>query len=278
MKQGRQTQEICYNYWVKDYYQILGVPRTATSDEIKLAFRKLASQHHPDKGGDTTRFQEIQEAYAVIGDDIKRQQYDSPQPRGMQFDFGTSGFDIDQLFAMFGGGARGQHVRTPRLTLWIGLRDAVEGGDRAVAMQVGKTVSNVSIAIPVGVTDGDSIRYPALAPGGQDLIITYRIRPEPGWIRDGQDLGCEVDVSIYDLILGNQISMQDVRGRSLLLTIPSGTQPGTQLRLRGQGLPASTIPGRHGQKPGDLLVRVRARLPDRFSDDFLAAARRERGH
>lgn len=263
---------------MKDYYRILGVDRSATSDDIKRAFRRLASQHHPDKGGDTTRFQEIQEAYAILGDDAKRQRYDSPQPQGMQFNFGTTGFDIDQLFAMFGQGKRAQAVRTPRLTLWIGLRDAAEGGDRAVAMQVGDTVSNVSISIPVGIADGDIIRYPALAPGGQDLVITFRIKDEPGWIRNGQDLTCEIDVDILDLILGSQINFKDVRGRSLLLTVPGATQPGTLLRLRGQGLPASTLPGRHGQRPGDLIVRVRAKFPERFSDQFLSAVRQERGH
>lgn len=262
---------------MKDLYQILGVDRRASPDEIKQSYRRLASQHHPDKGGDKERFQEIQQAYAVLSDPAQRQQYDNPQPQGMQFNFGQ-GFDLDQLFAMFGQGARGHSVRTPRLTLWIGLRDVAEGGDRTVAMQVGDTVSNVQISIPAGLSDGDTVRYPGLAPGGHDLIITFKIRPEPGWGRDGQDLSCEVDISFYDLILGGEVTIRDIRGRSLALAVPAGTQPGSLLRLRGQGLPPSSLPGRHGGRQGDLMIRVKIRMPERFSDDFLQAVRRERGH
>lgn len=265
---------------MKDYYQILGIAKSATADEIKMAFRRLASQHHPDKGGDTQRFQDIQEAYGVLGDPARRQEYDNPRPQGINFNFQHHGFDLDQLFAMFGGGGgmRGQSARTPRLTLWLGLRDVAEGGDRTVAMQVGDTVSNVQISIPAGLSDGDTIRYPGLAPGGHDLIITFKIRDEPGWSRAGQDLTCEVDVAFYDLVLGGEVTIHDVRGRALSLTIPARTQPGALLRLRGQGLPASALPGRSGGRTGDLLVRVRVSLPDHFSADFLDAVRRERGH
>ena len=262
---------------MKDHYRTLGIERTASADDVKQAYRRLASQHHPDKGGDKERFQAIQEAYSILGDPDQRQQYDNPRPQGMQFNFGQ-GFDLDQLFAMFGHGGRGHSARTPRLTLWIGLRDVAEGGDRTVAMQVGDTVSNVQISIPAGLSDGDTVRYPGLAPGGHDLIITFKIRAEPGWSRDGQDLSCEVDISFYDLILGGEVTIRDIRGRNLALAVPAGTQPGSLLRLRGQGLPASSLPGRYGGRSGDLLVRVCMRLPERFSDDFLQAVRRERGH
>lgn len=262
---------------MKDHYRTLGLDRNASPDDIKRAYRKLASQHHPDKGGNKERFQEIQEAYSVLGDDQRRQEYDSPQPQGMQFNFGQ-GFDLNQLFAMFGQNVHGHSARTPRLTLWIGLRDVAEGGDRTVAMQVGDTVSNVQISIPAGLSDGDTIRYPGLAPGGHDLIITFKIRAEPGWSRDGQDLSCEVEISFYDLILGGEVTIRDIRGRSLALAVPAGTQPGSFLRLKGQGLPPSSLPGRHGGRTGDLLVKARIRMPERFSDEFLQAVRRERGH
>lgn len=262
---------------MKDLYQILGVDRRASPEEIKQAYRRLASQHHPDKGGDKERFQEIQQAYAVLGDPDQRQQYDNPRPQFGHMNFGANGFDLDQIFNMFGTQMRGHQSRTPRLQLWIGLRDSAEGGQRTVAIQVNNTVENISIDIPVGVADGDAIRYPGLAPGGHDLIITYRIRPEPGWTRDGLDLTREITVSIYDLILGGEVPIDDVRGNSLLLTVPSGTQPGTLLRVRGRGLPASTLPGRAGQRAGDLLVRLTARMPTKFSAEFLDAVRRERG-
>lgn len=262
---------------MNDFYQILGVDRRATADEIKAAYRRLASQHHPDKGGDKERFQEIQQAYAVLGDQQQRQQYDNPQPQFGGMNFGANGFDLDQIFNMFGAQMRGAQSRTPRLQLWIGLRDAAEGGARTVAIQVNNTVENISIDIPVGVADGDAIRYPGLAPGRQDLIITYRIRPEQGWTRDGVDVTRELTISIYDLILGAEVPVEDIRGRQLLLKIPAGTQPGALMRMRGQGLPASTLPGRAGSRAGDMLVRVAARVPTTFSSEFIDAVRRERG-
>lgn len=262
---------------MKDLYHILGVDRRASPEEIKQAYRRLASQHHPDKGGDKERFQEIQQAYTVLSDPAQRQQYDNPQPQFGGMNFGANGFDLDQIFNMFGASMRPQQSRTPRLQLWIGLKDVAEGGSRTVALQINHTVENIEINIPVGVADGDSIRYPGLAPGGHDLIITFRLRAEAGWTRNGLDLIREISVSIYDLILGKDITVDDIRGRSLLLTIPPGTQPGAMLRMRGQGLPASTLPARPTGRPGDMLVKINARMPAQFSEEFLQAARRERG-
>ena len=148
---------------MKDYYNILGVDRSATSDDIKRAYRKLASQHHPDKGGDTARFQEIQEAYATLSDDSKRQQYNNP---AAQFNFGGTGsqFNFDEIFNIFGADLRGHRKSAPRMSLWISLADVMTGGPRSLSLQTNNSSTNVEINIPKCINDGDTVRYPGLAP------------------------------------------------------------------------------------------------------------------
>lgn len=261
---------------MKDYYSILGVARTATDDEIKRAFRRLASQHHPDKGGDTEKFQEIQEAYGVLGDNQKRAEYDNPARR-VHVNMGPGGFNIDDIFNMFGVNMH-QRQMNPRMTLWVQLADAARGGPRAVSLQINNSVTTVQIEIPSGINDGDTIRYPRLAPDGQDLIVTFRIHPDPRWERNGRDITTEIRVDVWDLILGADIPIVDLIGATLVLTVPPRTQPGAVLRLRGRGMPPSTLPGRAGGPPGDLFVRVQARLPDKISEDLLSVIRKERDH
>jgi DnaJ-class molecular chaperone len=241
------------------HYQTLGVDRTASAEEIKLAYRKLASQHHPDRGGDTATFQTIQAAYDVLGDAGKRQQYDNPAP---QF-AGGAPFDFDNIFNMFG--ARFQHPgqaqqQQVRMSLWISLADVAQGGRRAVSLG-NKTVE---IEIPLGINDGDNVQYANLGPGGTNLVVNFRIHPHPRWQRQGLNLTQDETVLVWDLILGGELPVRDIQGTTLNMTIPAGTQPGTQLRLRGRGLR-----NRQGET-GDLFVRLQARLPDTIPPELLA--------
>jgi curved DNA-binding protein len=263
---------------VKDYYKTLGVDRTATPEQIKQAYRRLASQHHPDKGGDTAQFQEIQEAYATLSDDAKRSMYDrGGNPNQAHFHSGP-GFDFDAIFNIFGADLRGQRRTSPRLELWIGLEDVATGGSRTVSLQVNGAVSNVEINIPPGIQNGDTVRYPGLAPGGQDLIIVYRIKPHARWQTDGINIVAEHVVDIWDLILGGSMTVQDLTGNELLLTIPPETQPGAMLRARGRGLPARQLPGdRVSAHRGDLLVKVRARIFGPVDPAIVDAIRKSRG-
>jgi len=261
---------------VKDYYSILGINKTATADDIKKAYRRLASQHHPDKGGDTGKFQEIEEAYRILGDPQKKAEYDSPKSR-LHMNFGSPEFDLDSIFQMFGANLRGNKAASSsRLSLWITLADVMKGGPRPISLQVGSSISTIEIDIPPGINDGDTIRYPGLSPNGQDLIITYRVKPEHEWAIDGRNIITTKSVLIWDLILGCEISLTDPAGVGLRLTVPPNTQPGSMLRLRGRGLPSPQLPGR-SQPPGDLLVRIQGRLPDHVPDELLDAIRRATG-
>ena len=265
---------------MKDYYQILNIPRTASADEIKRAYRRLASQHHPDKGGDTARFQEVEEAYRVLGDANRRQEYDNPRPT-FNFNRGAPGFNLDEIFNMFGADFRHDNRSGPvaRLSLWVDLEDVVRGGPRSVALQVGNRVTSVEINIPPGIEDGDSIRYPGLSPNGSDLVIHYRIKPNPRFEKDNRNLICQHEISIWDLVLGCEITVIDAVGTTLALTVPPGTQPNSLLRIRGRGIPASTLPGRTPNlAPGDLMVRMVARIPNNIDPEIIEVIRRKKGH
>lgn len=265
---------------MKDLYSILGVTKTASPDEIKRAYRRLASQYHPDKqGGDTAKFQEIEEAYRTLSDPAKRAEYDNPH-QNIHMNFGGHpGFNFDDIFSMFGvNQQRAQRTMSARMTLWVTLEDITTGGPRLISVQQGNSVGNVEVDIPIGLDDGDTIRYPKMAPDGMDLIITYRVRPHEKWERHGRDVIGNETIDIWDLILGCELPIKDLTGTELILRVPSNTQPGSMLRLKGRGIPNSNIPGRHRRGPGgDLLIRVQARIPNDISPDLLAAIHKEKG-
>ena len=254
---------------MKNHYQTLGVDQKASPEEIKRAYRKLAGQHHPDKGGDTRLFQEIQAAYDVLGDPQRRAEYDNPGMGGMHFGAGFGGqpFNFDTIFDIFGtrfqhGGFHQQRTQA-RMTLWITLADVARGGRQTVSVGTQHGTQAIEIEIPQGINDGDSVQYPGLAPGGADLIIQYRIHAHPGWQRQGPNLILEQEVNIWDCILGSDITIRDLLQNQLTVTVPPRTQPGTMMRLRGRGLPQ-----RHGPA-GDLFVRVQVSIPETIDADLL---------
>ena len=254
-----------------DHYATLGVARTASQDEIKRAFRKLASQHHPDKGGDTARFQQIQAAYEVLSDPARRAEYDNPRPQFQGFPGGAH-FNINDIFGSMFGQTFGQRRQPPwvRMSLWIRLYDVATGGTRPVAIGTAQGQQTIEVEIPLGINDGDSVQYQGLAPGGQDLVIQYRIHPDPHWQRDGLTLICERMVSVWDMILGADITVKTVTGTDLITAVPPRTQPRTLLRLRGQGLR-----DRNGNQ-GDILVRIQPEIPTHISPELLDAIQKHR--
>jgi len=258
-----------------DYYQTLGVERNATADDIKRAYRRLASQHHPDKGGDTKKFQEIQAAYDALSNPQQRAAYDNPNPfGGAGFSFTTGGpFDFESIFNAFGTQFRNPHQRMQqhaRMSLWITLEDVARGGAKTVSVGSSHGTVTVEIEIPVGIDDGDSVQYPKIGPMGMDLIVTFRIHPNARWIRQGPNLTTEQAVTVWDLILGAEIPVRDVLGNTLNITIPPRTQPGTTFRLQGRGL------RQRSGGSGDLFVRVQARIPDHIPVELIEAIEQTR--
>jgi len=249
----------------QDYYSILGVNRNASADDIKKAYRKLASKHHPDRdGGNKEAFQQVQQAYSVLGDDQQRAQYDNPRSAfTSQFSGfgGPQGFDFQNIFDMFGAqfrhGPHAQMRQQARMTLWITLADSAQGGPRTI-----------SVGTQHGIDDGDTVQYPQIGPGGVDLVITYRVHPNPKYHRQGANLTMDHPVNIWDLIIGGTTMVKDILGNTLEINIEPGTQPGTMLRLQGRGL------ARRNSRAGDFIVRLQAEIPKTIDPELLEMIRK----
>ena len=252
-----------------DHYQTLGVAKNASPDDIKKAYRKLASQHHPDKGGDTAKFQEIQTAYDTLSDHQKRQQYENPMPQGNPFgpggfNFNFNGTDFNDIF----GQVFQQHQRHQnqpqsfRTSVHITLEQSYSGGAMPLKLQTHNQVHAVNIDIPKSVVDGGQVKYDNLIPGGS-LIVEFRVQPHLKFERRGMDLVCNQSVSILDLIVGGSFEFTTISGRTLEVRIPPKTQPYMNLKIAGEGMPitGSTI-------FGDQIILIKPFVPDMIDDEI----------
>jgi DnaJ-class molecular chaperone len=180
---------------------------------------------------------------------------------------GDTTLDFQTIFDVFGTRFQQpqQRMQQARMSLWITLMDVARGGSKNISIGTQHGTQAAEIEIPLGINDGDSVQYPAIGPGGMDLIVTFRIHPNPEWTRQGLDLTTERTLPIWSLILGDQLELRDILQTQLSVTVAAGTQPGNMIRLRGRGLRA-----RSGQT-GDLFVRLQASIPTPVPADILQA-------
>jgi curved DNA-binding protein len=235
-----------------DHYTTLGVNKQASSDEIKKAYRKLASQHHPDKGGDKEKFQEIQAAYAVLGDEGKRAEF------GDIFGNRTH-FHQPQ-----------QRNRVLNLQTAVTLEEAFSGKDLVANIQLPSGRDQIiNVKIPAGVNDGTVLRlreigedtYPNMPRG--DVHLSVSVIPHSIFTRQGDDLVKEISINAFDAMLGTNITVDTLDGKTLNITIKEGTQPGTILSAHGYGMP-----NMHDNNfKGRLLLPIKITIPTNLSDN-----------
>lgn len=258
---------------MSDYYKILGVDKSATQDDIKKAYRKLAMKHHPDRGGNVNEFQKIEEAYRVLSDDQKRYEYDNPQSHFANF----GGMDNGDIFSTFfgnGGGPFGfgfqQQPKNSNLgaTVVLSLEDIFNGKtvDAEISFRNGQK-KLISINIPRGIENGVQIRYPGMGdhsiakmPPG-DLIVTIKTLSHPVWSREGNDLIQEKEISVWDALLGTDIRFDTIDGRTLSVNVPAGTQPGTMFNCKGEGMPHPRTGSR-----GSAFIKIKIKIPKNLND------------
>jgi curved DNA-binding protein len=271
------------------YYDILGVNDKATAEEIKRAFRKLASQHHPDKGGDTAKYQEIQQAYDTLADNNRRQQYDMQLNgfgNGREFHFHSAGMghpDIDAIFRNFGfggdpfGGFRQQQKRNKDLRIEIPIPLVTTLEEQTKTISVSTTNgerTTVEVTIPRGVTSGTSIKYSGLGdnlfntiPRG-DLYVQFRVHNAENFIVNNLDLYTLSSVNCLLAITGGTIIVSGLDSKQFELTVPAGTQAGTRFRIPNQGLYQMNSDNR-----GHLYVEIALAVPQDLTEQQLEIIR-----
>jgi len=271
----------------KDFYEVLGVAKGSSKDEIKSAYRKAALKFHPDrnKAPDAEeKFKEINEAYEVLSNDQKKTAYDQyghaafdPNSGGFgghtytqqngpfnftytqggnagnsDFDFGgfSNPFDIFEQF--FGGGGFSQQRQSRRLETYkisISFLESANGCEKEVNID-GK---RRTIKIPAGVSDGQRIRF-------QEFILYIDVLPDKIFKREGNDVFITVSLSFSQAVLGTNIEVPTITGEPLKVKVKSGTQPNTLIRLRGKG-----IKDVNGYGVGDFYIRLMIEIPNHLS-------------
>ncbi|MBS0488838.1 MULTISPECIES: J domain-containing protein [unclassified Phenylobacterium] len=293
----------------RDPYQELGVSRSASADEIRKAFRKLAKQHHPDTNpGDKAaeeRFKQVSAAFDILGDAEKRKKFDAGEidadgretmrgfgggggPFGQQggpwggqgrYSETMEGGDLGDLFSEIlgrrGGGGGGfggfsQRGSDVRAKLEIDLEEAIHGAKKRIAFSDGRTID---VTIPKGAEEGQTLRLKGQGSPGRggpgDAFIELVMRPHPIFRREGEALVMDLPVSIPDAVLGGKVEARTPDG-AVTLTVPKGANSGQSLRLKGKGLSDSR------GKRGDLLARIVLMLPDKPDQELEGFAERWR--
>jgi curved DNA-binding protein len=265
------------------HYDTLGLHKGATPDEIKKAYRKLASQHHPDKGGDTAMFQKVEEAYRTLSDPDKRAEYDNPPQQ--QFHFQNGGTEnIHDLFKNFGfhfdfhnphqhqQPRRNKDLKTQ---IHLPLDATLEDQKKFISVQTTNGHrETVEVSIPRGVTTGIQIKYPGLGDNlfetlqRGDLIIEIVVQPANGFTSNGIDLQMAASVNCLLAITGGEVNITGLDGKEFLLTIPPGTQPGIKFRIAKQGLYEMNSTNR-----GDLYVTFGVTIPTNLTEEQINSVR-----
>lgn len=272
---------------MKDYYKILGVPKTASDDDIKKAYRKMAMKHHPDRGGDEKAFKEVNEANDILSNREKRnlvdQGIDPLNPnqggfnrhQGNPFEYNFNSGNMEDILRGFGFGGFGfgqQHEQRPRnkslhVELTITLEEAYTGVNKNIQIRFGAVNKVINVSVPAGIDNGANIRYAGLGddsikgiPAG-DLTVTIYVQRHPKFAREGVNLLTDVTIDCFDAILGTSATITTLDDRVLDVSIPPGTQPNTTLGLKNEGMK-----DQYGNI-GRLYLRVLVTVPQNLAHD-----------
>ncbi len=273
----------------KDYYQILGVSRDVSKDELKKAYRKLARKYHPDVSKEANaeaKFKEVGEAYEALKDPEKRAQYDrfgsnyqdgqsfTPPPGWGQQGAGSSHGNFSNFFeSMFGDGgaagmgggdnffAQGEDVNAK---ITISLEDSFRGAKKTIRRPSGSNqTGTLNVKIPAGITSGKKIRLSGQGKSGMggkagDLYLEVKVATHLHYHLEDKNIFLDLPIAPWEAALGAKVTVPTLAG-NINLTIPAGAKSGQKMRLKGRGLP--------GKEPGDQFVVIQIMVPPADSDE-----------
>ncbi len=273
-----------------DPYKVLGVSKSASAEEIKAAYRKLAKKLHPDlnpgEADVERRFKEVSQAYGIVGDSEKRKRFDRREidasgqetaPAGAgpgfyrsyagsnegakysRFEFGPE-FDVQDLFSDLFGQRPARRGGDVSYAVKVDFLEAALGAKKRIRLADGKTLD---INLTPGTEDGQTLRLKGQGQAGRnqapagDALIRVQVSPHRFFLRHGRDIHLELPITLKEAVLGASVTVPTIHGK-VALKVPAGANSGQTLRLRGKGLPASA-----GKPAGDQLVKLTLVLPDK---------------
>jgi curved DNA-binding protein len=263
-----------------DPYSILGVSKSASDEEIKQAYRKLAKEHHPDRGGDSQKFAEISSAYDSIKNHESRDTFNRQSSNEDYFSgfhrnspygnnpFGPGGlFDFESIFSQqFNQTAKNNNVT---VTVHVSIEDIINNANKNIDIRLPNgTTRQVTIKIPSGVTEGSKIKYQGfgdnsnqnLPPG--DLIVLYKIKNDNRFTINEYDVTMTLDIALGEAMLGTEKTITTPDNKKLKLKIRPGTQSGTKLRIPESGLPD------RNRRNGNLYIELKVKIPQINENDL----------
>jgi curved DNA-binding protein len=274
---------------MKNYYNMLGVSEDASKDQIKKAFKNIAKKEHPDRGGNETKFKEANEAYDTLKDTKKRHEYDTVRKYGQSmggqggnFHFTSDDFAGDNIFESFFSGFGGPNVRTTfrsrqRINKSVNVRMAISIKEAMNSME--KTINYklpsgkeefATVKIPAGIQHGVTFKYKGMGDNSNkniprgDLLVQMSVLDSDGYTRRGNDLETTKTISCFDAIRGCVIELKTLTDSTIKVKIPVGTQPGTLINCKGQGMPIhKTLNIR-----GNLFVKIIVIIPQLTPNDL----------